>query len=520
VILNVPAGTTEAVTTNISANLTEVPDYSGKYFDTAVFSTDVYEYISSDEISSNPHLYAIGETVREYVIAEFNDNYSSVRVYKNGAASDGLMRDFTLQDLAGGAYMDLDRVESPLYTRKNNLKTVVVEDGIKNLGENFASMCTSVESVTLPNSIEKIEERALQKTKISSITFPSSLKEIGKKAFEGCAQLTTPLVFPSTLESIGPYAFQSCRAITGVLTLNEGLKHIGDGAFNHCVGISNTTLTIPSTLETIGGDTSYTVTSTSTSEDLSEGPYNFNNSSHVFYNTLRNNTAFTVASGNTYFKAVDGVLFTMDGKRLIAYPVSREGSRYEIPEGVEAIDEMAFGRGVYSSASNPLRTLALPNSYVIKTKNNYANTINRGAMNSLASSLYTHTSVTAIEVKADNPNYTVIDGCLYSKDETTLWYVPTAKSGVVTIQDGTTTIEYGAFSGFQPLGEHVNPSNKPGTNVTQVIVPASVSTIYDTDFDSLKKYAQKGGIITIDAGNELIRMDGTTLVALKTINAK
>ena len=61
------------------------------------------------------------------------------------------------------------------------------------------------------------------------------------------------LVLPNSLTKIGPCTFQYCTKIPE-LTLNEGLEVISDGAFDHMTGLENTSLTIPSTVKTIGGD--------------------------------------------------------------------------------------------------------------------------------------------------------------------------------------------------------------------------------------------------------------------------
>lgn len=45
---------------------------------------------------------------------------------------------------------------------------------------------------------------------------------------------------------------------------------------------------------------------------------------------------------NEYFKTVDGVLYSSDGKELISYPAAREGRSYTIPKEVEVIYEGAF----------------------------------------------------------------------------------------------------------------------------------------------------------------------------------
>ena len=49
-----------------------------------------------------------------------------------------------------------------------------------------------------------------------------------------------------------------------------------------------------------------------------------------------------VSDENPYFKSVDGILFSKDGKELIRYPKNRTDTSYRIPEGVEKIYKNAF----------------------------------------------------------------------------------------------------------------------------------------------------------------------------------
>lgn len=56
---------------------------------------------------------------------------------------------------------------------------------------------------------------------------------------------------------------------------------------------------------------------------------------------------FQVASQNPCFQDIDGVLFSKDGKKLIAYPPAKRENIYNIPEGTEAIVAGAFQLNQY-----------------------------------------------------------------------------------------------------------------------------------------------------------------------------
>ena len=64
--------------------------------------------------------------------------------------------------------------------------------------------------------------------------------------------------------------------------------------------------------------------------------------------------AFTVEADNPAMKAVDGVLFSRDGKILLRYPPMKEGTHYDVPAGVEVIWPCAF------ESCQQLQSISLP----------------------------------------------------------------------------------------------------------------------------------------------------------------
>ena len=73
----------------------------------------------------------------------------------------------------------------------------------------------------------------------------------------------------------------------------------------------------------------------------------------AFYMTSVEN--FIVAEGNSYFKSVDGVIYSKDGKTLVCYPCEKKADNYVVPDGVTKIDQFAC-----SSAA--IKTITLPSS--------------------------------------------------------------------------------------------------------------------------------------------------------------
>lgn len=107
-ILSIPAGQVDGGSTVVSAELTQSPLYAGVYVGTATFYIDVDlpDALTPHQITMNPSIFGIGKTKAEYVVAEFNDDFSEVTIRKNGQDSDGKTRDFNSKNSQSDDYVD------------------------------------------------------------------------------------------------------------------------------------------------------------------------------------------------------------------------------------------------------------------------------------------------------------------------------------------------------------------------------------------------------------------------------
>ena len=344
------------------------------------------------------------------------------------------------------------------------LTSVSFGENLKSIGDYAFYYCESLSgNLVIPDGVVKIGDYAFTYCGAlnGKLSLGEGLTHIGVAAFAKCRSLSGNLILPNGLVHIGAAAFEDCGKLTGALYLPENLEYIGDAAFNHCTGFTNTTLLIPAKVSVLGGD--YKVEE------------NTNYSTHLFYDfgTSAFKTFF-VDAANESFTASNGVLYTADMTRLIAYPRGKSDTVYEIPKGVTVMDELAFSKNSY------LTEIILPDSYVI-TSDIPANALNHDA-NSLSAAIYNYTGIAKVSVKDTNPNYLSENGIIYSKDKKSLWYCPSRYSGVVNLSEGTERIENGAFYGV------------PGyINYTKVIIPASTVFIHPSAVSYLN-YLLPGGV--------------------------
>ena len=82
--------------------------------------------------------------------------------------------------------------------------------GIKSLGPKAFDSCSSLTSISLPNSLTTIEPYAFHSCEnLTTISLPNSLTTIGSYAFEHCDSLTS-VSLPNRLTSIEEFAFSGC----------------------------------------------------------------------------------------------------------------------------------------------------------------------------------------------------------------------------------------------------------------------------------------------------------------------
>ena len=87
---------------------------------------------------------------------------------------------------------------------------------VTSIGDRAFSYCTSLTSITIPDSVTSIENYAfLGCTSLTSITIPDSVTSIEAGAFESCTSLTS-ITIPDSVTSIENYAFLGCTGLNEI----------------------------------------------------------------------------------------------------------------------------------------------------------------------------------------------------------------------------------------------------------------------------------------------------------------
>ena len=153
-----------------------------------------------------------------------------------GAAAEEPEQGWSLEEgvlcITGQGEMDFAQ-PFPWEDRKEEIKSLRVDDGITAIQAEALKDCTALSSVTLPQGLRYIHDSAFENcAAINWVTLPEGLVGIGEKAFSGCTGLTSVFV-PGSVAWVGDNAFEkatiiNCTAGTGVqdyITASGGKFH-------------------------------------------------------------------------------------------------------------------------------------------------------------------------------------------------------------------------------------------------------------------------------------------------------
>ena len=395
-------------------------------------------------------------------------------------------------DLVGNEYdnaLYLGNESNPylvLVKAKNrNITSCEINASTKTITDYAFSDCSSLSSVTIPDSVTSIGSSAFKdcsslttfnvdannenysssddgkilynkdKTQIiaypsatGNITIPDGVTEIKESEFAGSESLTS-IVIPDSVTKIGSQAFYNCSSLVSV-TMGNGVKEIGYGAFEYCKNL--TSITIPDSVTSIGSYAFYNCSSL-TSVTIGNGVKEidngaFNNCENLKFNEYKDGF-YLGNEDNPYLalikiKSKDITSFEINSAtKIIASNVFEDCSSLSsitIPDSVTSIGSSAFWE------CKSLTSVTIPDgvtSIGIQAFYNCSSltsvTIPDGVTIINASAFYNCSSLTSI---------TIPDGV--TKIDWSAFFGCSSLTSI-TIPDGVTEISHGAFNNCDNL---------------------------------------------------------------------
>lgn len=319
-----------------------------------------------------------------------------------------------------GVLFSKDKRELIEYPSSKGKKYTVPDGTTKIMNNAFNS--SNVEKVTLPEGLIFIGTKSFANTKIKSITFPKSLFIYQKDSFLN-SELTHVYVHKEN----------------GVLSSQDGIVYNKEKTLLHfwpqarveenLVFPDTLTLLDLSMIKTIEKSNTITIPSALTS----------------ILNTANNQfNKVYLSKGNTSFVLNQGILYSSNMTMIKLYPNKNPITKIVLPDEVIYLDKEMFIKENTTTSltlSKKLKQIVLlPYSMRFKEIGFY--------------------NLTEVLIPEENPNYTSVDGILYSKDMKTLnWYPDNSPIKVFKIPDSVTSIDSKQLRNAANLEELYIPAN-------------------------------------------------------------
>ena len=362
----------------------------------------------------------------------------------------------------------------------DNIKKVIIAEGIKTLPDNMFLRFPNTETIELPSSLSEFSalNGYLSLQKVKSLSVSGKNKEY--------------------------------KSIDGVLYSKDGKELI-----YYPYGKKMTKFIVPDTVTTVSIENIYL-------KEITLG-------AKVTELRLRLPAllSINVSPKNIKFISREGVLFSKDKRELIEYPSSK-GKKYTIPDGTTKIMDNAFN-------SSNIEKVTLPEGLIYIGNGSFANTKIKYITFPKSLFIYQKDSfqdsdLTHVYVHKENGVLASQDGILYNKEKTLLLFWPQARieenlvfpdtltlldlSMIKTIEKSNTITIPSALTSILNTGN--NQFNKVYLSKGNTSFVLNQGILYSSNLTMIKLYPNKNPITKIVLPDEVVYLDKAMFIKENT----
>ena len=431
---------------------------------------------------------------------------------------------------------------------------------VSSIGDDCFKNCTSLSSLTIPNTVTSIGSAACNScSALTSVSIPNSVTYIGGYAFQRCSGLTS-IALPSNLSSLGAYAFTLCRSISsvtmnsllvldnytfsscgnlkrinsnvdGVYNIPNGVASINNSCFRDCSGLTD--LYLPNSLETIGDNA-------------------FMNCTNLSGLTIP--TGVTSIGNNAFFSATSlvnvGIPHSVTSIGTYAFMNCRRITSVIIGSGITSIGNYAFQNcsNLVSLTVNAVTPPTLGSTALYNTNPNLKIYVPCESLNAYKTAsgwsdyesliepitqceakfhayynggtdlevmCNSSSTISVSETNIQGYNISSMSGCTIGNCVDTIGTMAFQDSGLISIDipSGVTSIENYAFRGSTGLTTVTVNATTPTTLGSDVFVDVSSSLVIEVPCSSVNTYKSASGWSSYSSKIQGISPCGTKFVA-------
>ncbi len=336
-------------------------DYTRDYYSTieSVYVGDGVTHIGANSFTSDytalTELFFGGTRAQweQVTIGDGNDALAGVTVYCTDDAYGEVVQEspdgsWTLYD-SGTLYVQsvyhintnylgyYDATEWDIANISDNIKKVVIAEGVTATGQAFFNGLPNLVCVELPSTITEISQSSFAYcSKLTSVNIPDGVEGVFVDAFKSCS--ICELTLPSTLRSVGEGAFEANCIYK--LDMAEGIEGLYDYSFS----------TNPIENVVVPDSVTYMTDRTFESDKLKSVHIGKNADIHCgiegrdanYFGYSKNLEKITVDSENPNLYAQDNVLFDKENNTLLKYAPMKNAQVYVAPAQTTAVQSNAF----------------------------------------------------------------------------------------------------------------------------------------------------------------------------------
>ncbi len=128
------------------------------------------------------------------------------------------------------------KIEDNAFFGNENMTSIIVPEGVKDIGANAFDTCSSLASALLPNGLIHLGESAFQNcASLTNITIPGSVESINSNMFSRCETMTDVQILDG-VTMIDSGAFAQCSSLVNII-IPESVTRIAQSAFEGCTSL-------------------------------------------------------------------------------------------------------------------------------------------------------------------------------------------------------------------------------------------------------------------------------------------